>query len=106
MNWRAMIHRLFAPQRKGQRMYAGAKGGRTMFVASGGSADSELSSSLATLRNRARALCRDVVYAKRAKTIVVNNVIGQGVGLQAQIKNNRERLVKELNDPIEKAGRT
>ena len=87
----------------GVRQYAGARSGRTMFNASAGSADSELNSSLATLRQRSRALCRDVVYAKRAKTIVVNNVVGQGVGMQAQVKNRRGRLLAEINDPIETA---
>ena len=73
----------------GQRMYAGAKSGRLMFSAPTGSANTELYSSLSTLRARSRALCRDVVYAKRARTVVVNNVIGQGMGIQAQVMNNQ-----------------
>jgi lambda family phage portal protein len=89
----------------GQRMYAGAKSGRLMFSAPTGSANTELYSSLATLRARSRALCRDVVYAKRARTVVVNNVIGQGMGIQAQVMNNRKRLMDEVNDPIEHAWR-
>ena len=87
------------------RMYAGAKSGRLMFSAPTGSANTELYSSLATLRARSRALCRDVVYAKRARTVVVNNVIGQGMGIQAQVMNNRKRLMDEVNDPIEHAWR-
>ena len=92
-----------AAQATGQRLYAGAKNGRLMFSAPTGSANSELYSSLGTLRARSRALCRDVVYAKRARTVVVNNVIGQGMGLQAQVINNRKRLLDEINDPIESA---
>ena len=40
------------------------------------SADSELYSSLTQMRARSRALCRDVSYAKRARMLVMNNVIG------------------------------
>ena len=87
----------------GQRLYAGAKGGRLMFTASSGSANNELYSSLPVLRNRSRALVRDVVYAKRAKGLIVDNVIGQGMGMQAQVTNRRGRLMKEINDPIEEA---
>lgn len=105
----AWIKRVFtrsAAQEKrpsGQRLYAGAKSGRLMFSAASSSANTELYSSLPSLRNRSRALCRDVVYAKRARAVVVNNVIGQGMGLQAQVANRRGRLMQEVNDPIEAA---
>jgi capsid protein len=61
------------------------------------SADSELVSSLTQLRTRSRALIRDVSYAKRAQVIVVNNVIGTGIGMQAQVMNSRG----EMNDARE-----
>jgi lambda family phage portal protein len=102
----AWIGRVFtrpAAKSSGKRMYAGAKNGRLMFSAPTGSANSEIYTSLTTLRARSRALCRDVVYAKRARTVVVNNVIGQGMGMQAQVSNNRKRLMGEVNDPIESA---
>lgn len=67
------------------------------------SADMESVSSLTNLRNRSRALCRDNAHAKRARTVVVNNVIGGGIGLQASITNNRGRLADEFNDAIESA---
>jgi lambda family phage portal protein len=67
------------------------------------SADHESVSSLAALRSRSRALIRDNAHAKRAQSIVVNNVIGQGIGLQANITNNRSRLLNEVNDDIERA---
>ena len=86
-----------------KRMYAGAKAGRLAMTAGTSSADSELYVSLAALRNRSRALVRDVVYAKRAKTVVVNNVIGPGVGLQAQVGNTRGGLNQRVNDAIELA---
>lgn len=69
------------------------------------SADMESVSSLTTLRNRSRTLVRDNAHAKRAKTIVVNNVIGQGIGMQAALMNNRKRLVDEVNADIERAWR-
>lgn len=87
-----------------KRMYAAAKAGRLDFTASSSSADSELYTSLSALRNKSRALVRDVVYAKRAKTITVNNVIGTGVGMQAQVRSSRNgRLLKRVNDGIESA---
>lgn len=69
------------------------------------SADMESVSSLTVTRNRSRALVRDNAHAKRAKTIVVNNVIGQGIGMQAALVNNRKRLVDEVNADIERAWR-
>ncbi len=86
-----------------RRMYAGAKAGRLAMSAGTSSADGELYVSLAALRNRSRALVRDVVYAKRAKTVVVNNVIGQGIGLQAQVRSTRGKLFNRINDAIEAA---
>lgn len=85
------------------RLYAGARGGRLMFTASVGSANSELYSSLIALRSRSRALCRDNVYAKRARQLLIDNVIGKGMGMQAQVTNRRGRLLDEINDPIEEA---
>jgi len=85
------------------RMYAGAKQSRLTYgwgqlVTS---ADSELSTSLRILRSRSRALIRDAPYAKRAKIIVVNNIIGAGMGMQAQVKTSRDNLNKSINDDIE-----
>ncbi len=87
------------------RTYASAKVSRLTsgWGESNTSADSELSSSLTTLRTRSRALVRDAAYAKRAKVIVVNNVIGPGIGMQAQIQTSRGKLNDRLNDAIETA---
>lgn len=68
-----------------------------------GSADSELASSLTNLRNMSRQLIRDNPYAKRAKNIVVNNVVGSGIGLQAQVMNSRDKLNERVNEKIEEA---
>ena len=47
------------------------------------------------------SMVRDASYAKRARTIVVNNIIGSGVGMQAQIRTSRDELNKRVNDDIE-----
>lgn len=85
------------------RMYAAARASRLTgdWQTSNTSADSELSSSLTQLRSRSRALCRDVSYAKRAKQIVVNNVIGTGIGMQGQVYTTRDELNSRVNDEIE-----
>lgn len=111
---RRRLARLIAPNRPAKlrslvseqfRMYAGAKSSRltTGFGTSASSADSELSQSLTALRSRSRQLVRDAPYAKRAKLIIQNNIVGAGIGLQAQVKNARGKLNKRLNDEIEKA---
>lgn len=69
------------------------------------SADTELVASLTNLRNRARALVRDSAYAKRAKVIVQNNVVGAGIGMQAQVMSTRDELREDLNDAIEEGWR-
>lgn len=88
-----------------QRGYAGAKWGNTTadWVAQATSADSELYTSLRTLRNRSRQLVRDNEYAKNAKRIVVNNVVGVGIGFEAQVMMARgNKLNTPVNDAIER----
>lgn len=89
----------------GARMYAAARGGRSTggFGTSNTSADAELSSSLTALRSRSRQMVRDSAYARRAKNVVVNNVIGTGVGMQAQVMTTRDSLAVRINDDIERA---
>lgn len=67
------------------------------------SADTEIRSGLTNLRARSRALVRDSAYAKRAQIIVVNNVIGSGMGLQAQVQSSRNNLLDRANEGIETA---
>lgn len=91
------------PTGRAQRMYAMARPSR---LTSGWgtqttSEDTELSSSLRTARNRSRELCRDAGYAKRAKVIIQNNVIGTGIGLQAKVETSRGALNDRINDEIE-----
>lgn len=86
-------------------MYANARNTRLTsgFTTSDTSADSELVSSITLLRSRSRALVRDSSYAKRAKTVIVNNVIGSGIGMQAQVLTTRDELNERVNDDIEAA---
>lgn len=104
---RRRLARFIAPAGRGQRLYAGARQTRTTvgFGSSAGSADAELQGSLTLLRSRSRQMVRDSAYAARAKLIVVNNIIGSGVGLQAQVMTTRGELAGGVNDGIEAAWR-
>lgn len=86
-----------------QRAYAGAAINRLSadWTALNTSADSEIITSLRTLRARSRELMRDNEYAKAAVRIIKNNVIGTGVGMQAQVKTAGGNLVTRINDQIE-----
>lgn len=89
-----------------KRMYAAAQNSRLSLSAMTSSADAELYTSLKGLRDKSRALVRDNPHAKRAKVVVVNNVIGQGVGMQGQVRASRNgRLIKRVNDAKEQAFR-
>lgn len=87
------------------RMYKAAQNSRLTggFISSNSSADNESVTSLTTMRARSRALCRDSSYAKRARMVVVNNIIGTGVGMQAQVMSERDTLHTRVNDSIEEA---
>jgi len=67
------------------------------------SEDTELLTSLVVARSRSRQLVRDAAYAKRAKVIIQNNIVGVGIGLQAQVLNSRGTLNTRINDDIESA---
>lgn len=75
------------------------------WTAASTSADAEIRSSLTALRGRARALDRDSAYAKRAKRIVVNNVVGAGVGMQGNVRSVRNKTQVAINKAIEEAWR-
>jgi lambda family phage portal protein len=107
---RERVARWLAPKAAAvtKRLYQGAKTSRgSMNFGAGGntSADAELSASLTVMRSRSRQMVRDQPYAKRAKLIVVNNVIGSGVGMQAQVMTTRGELARRVNDDIETAWR-
>jgi lambda family phage portal protein len=107
---RQAVARWVAPaqggQAPGRRMYAAARGSRlTPGLGAGGnsSADAELASSLTQLRARSRQMVRDSAHAKRAKVLVQNNVVGTGVGMQAQVMGTRGALRTDINAAIEAA---
>lgn len=87
------------------RMYESARTSRLTqgWTVSDTSADAELASSLRAVRARSRQLIRDSSYAKRARQIVVNNVIGNGIGMQSQVRTTRDQLNESLNSAIEEA---
>ena len=89
-----------------RRQYANARPSRFnvgLGSAGNSSADAELSASLTRLRASSRQMIRDASYAKRAKVLVVNNVIGPGIGMQAQVMTTRSEPNTRVNDDIERA---
>lgn len=93
-------------RRQSARMYAGAQMGRLTadWLTVSTSHDAELRTSLRVLRNRARQLVRDHDYAKNAVRAIKNNVVGQGIKFQAQVKMRRGgRMDDRINDMIEAA---
>jgi len=98
-NHRVMQDRL----RQQSRSYQGAQINRTNadWIAMGTSADSELITSLRVMRNRSRQLVRDNPYAKQAVRVIVNNVVGSGVGMQCQVSSGAGKLLGRVNDRIE-----
>lgn len=102
---RAVAYVAGRPRAAGTRMYANAVPSRTNqgFPGFNTSADAELVTSLRNLRSRSRQLIRDAGFAKNAKRIVVNNVIGTGIKLQAAVQNTRGSLNDRINDAIETA---
>jgi lambda family phage portal protein len=86
------------------RSYSGAMMGRLTsdWFAPSTSSDAELWSSLKTLRNRSRDLCRNNDYARNALRVITNSVVGKGVTFQSRIKQRRgDKYDEKLNDQIE-----
>lgn len=91
--------------KKPQRQYAAARVSRlTGSIGTlSSSANSELYASLQALRDRSRQLIRDSAYAKRARQVVVDNVIGTGIGMQPSVMASRGELRKATNQAISDA---
>jgi lambda family phage portal protein len=102
---RTIAKAVLATAKTNQRAYAGASMNRlnSDWTALNTSADSEIITSLRTLRARSRELLRDNEYAKAAVRIIKNNVIGTGVGMQGQVKSSGGKLMPKINDAIEDA---
>jgi lambda family phage portal protein len=93
------------PYRGGSRAYAGGKPDRTRSFLSGvsdSSADAELAGHLRTMRSRSRELIRNASYARRARQVIVDNVVGTGIGLQARVNATRGNLKSATNEAIER----
>lgn len=107
VGWLSPSARPASPARSAQRMYAMGRPGRTTsgWGTQTTSEDTELSTSLRTARSRSRELGRDAAYAKRAKVIIQNNIIGTGIGLQAKVETTRGNFNERVNDEIESVWR-
>jgi lambda family phage portal protein len=93
-----------SPTMKQQRMYASAIPSRLNIgttVGFNNSSDAELVSSLRNLRTRSRQLVRDAAFAKSAKRIIVNNVIGTGIRLDGRVMTSRGEAHETMNESIE-----
>lgn len=106
MGLRSAFKALFRPEQPRRvRLYQGANVNRMTadWVASSTSADSEIRGSIRLLRNRARQLARDSDFVRQAVRAIQNNVIGQGVGFQSQVRMQRGagKLDQTVNDLIE-----
>ena len=103
--WRPNPSTMTRPRR---RMYAGAETSRltSSWATSVSSADSEIKGSLSKLRSRSRQLVRDSDYAKNAIQTIVNNTVGTGIKLQAQVRKQRAgkngKLDERCNQAIER----
>ncbi|QOR55229.1 MAG: portal protein [Burkholderiales phage 68_11] len=92
-------------QQQASRAYAGAAFNRLTgdWTALNTSADSELLTSLRPLRARSRELVRDNAYALHCVRLIQNNVIGNGIGLQCQVKTAGGKLLTKVNSAMEEA---
>lgn len=94
------------PVARRKRGYAGAMGGRLAadWIALSTSMDAEVRGSLKTLRNRSRQLGRDNDYVRQFFRECQNNMVGQGIPFQAQIRMQRGgALNDDANSRIEDA---
>lgn len=91
------------PQRRG---FEGAAFNRLVsdWVTTTNSIDSEIRKDLKKLRDRARDLSQNNDYAKNAIRVITNNVVGQGITMQAAVKMRRgNKMDDATNTAIEAA---
>lgn len=102
MEWLKRVRKAFAAMARG---YQGAEQNRLTadFAPSTTSQNQETYEGLTVVRARSRDLCRNAPYARRARSIIVNNVIGSGIGLQCKLKNRLGRPAEKVNEAIEEA---
>ncbi|MGZ6310851.1 MAG: phage portal protein [Bdellovibrionota bacterium] len=88
----------------GRRAFAGAALDRLVadWVAGSTSQDAEIRFSLPRLRNRSRELGRNNDYVRQFFRVVQNNVVGQGIPFQGQVRMLRkDALDRPTNESIE-----
>jgi lambda family phage portal protein len=92
-------------KRSARRAFAGAMYGRLVsdWVTSTTSMDAELRTSLPQLRNRSRQLGRDNDYVRNFLRTAQNNIVGEGIPFQSQVRKQRKQdeLDEAVNDQIE-----
>ena len=89
-----------------RRGFSGAMYNRLVadWITSSTSMDAEIRKDLKRLRDRSRDLVRNNDYARSAQRAITNNVVGQGVTMQAAVKMRRgNRMDDTTNGAIEAA---
>lgn len=89
-----------------KRSFEGAVYNRLVadWITSSTSIDAEIRKDLKKLRERSRDLAQNNDYAKNAMRVITNNVVGQGITMQASVKMRRGgRMDDSTNEAIEKA---
>lgn len=106
MGIRDWFRRKPQPKPARRRGFEGAMYNRLVsdWVTSSTSMDAEIRKDLKKLRERARDLARNNDYAKNALRVITNNVVGQGITMQAAVKMRRGNKMDDVtNTAIEAA---
>jgi lambda family phage portal protein len=102
MGWRDWFRR--KPEAVAKRRFQGASYDRLVsdWMTSTNSLDADLRRDLKTLRQRSRDLAQNNDYVRNALRVIENNVIGQGITMQASVKMRRgNRMDDATNTAIE-----
>jgi len=89
-----------------KRMFAAAQINRLVndWITSSTSMDVEIRGSIRKLRDRSRQMARDNEWAKNTIRSLANNIVGEGIRFQSQVKQLRGgKLDEKTNDMIEAA---
>lgn len=95
-----------APAPKRRRSFQGAGFNRLLsdWVTTTNSLDADLRKDLKRLRERSRDLVKNNDYARNAQRVITNNVVGQGITMQAAVKMRRGgKMDDTANGAIEAA---
>lgn len=106
MGIRDWFKRTEEPKPARRRGYQGAMYNRLVadWITASTSMDAEIRKDLKRLRDRSRDLVRNNDYARSAQRAITNNVVGQGVSMQASVKMRRgNRMDDTSNGAIEAA---